>query len=61
MTDNVGKNKIRNIGLVLNGIKAGAKSYYKYGYGYRYSYLYKYNYGYGYGYDDDGRGQALPR
>lgn len=46
-------NKINNIGLVLNGIKAGAKSYYKYGYSYRYSYQYKYNYGYGYGYSED--------
>ena len=51
----VDDNKIRNIGLILNGIKAGAKSYYKYGYGYRYSYLYKYNYGYGYGY---GKGES---
>ena len=44
-------NKINNIGHVLNGIKAGAKSYYKYGYSYRYSYQYKYNYGYGYSED----------
>lgn len=46
-------NKINNIGFVLNGIKAGAKSYYNYGYSYRYSYQYKYNYGYGYGYSED--------
>ncbi len=45
--------KANNIGIVLNGIKAGAKSYYKYGYSYRYSYQYKYNYGYGYGYGED--------
>lgn len=45
--------KIKNIGLVLNGIKAGAHSYYKYGYSYRYSYAYRYNYGYGYGYGSD--------
>ena len=45
--------KANNIGIVLNGIKAGATSYYKYGYGYRYSYHYKYNYGYGYGYGED--------
>ena len=45
--------KVKNIGVVLNGIKAGAKSYYKYGYSYRYSYQYKYNYGYGYGYQED--------
>ena len=42
--------KVNKIGIVLNGIKAGAKSYYKYGYSYRYIYQYKYNYGYGYGY-----------
>ena len=45
--------KAPNIGIVFNGIKAGASSYYKYGYGYRYSYQYKYNYGYGYGYGED--------
>ena len=45
--------KVNSIGIVLNGIKAGAKSYYKYGYSYRYSYQYKYNYGYGYGYGED--------
>jgi len=45
--------KTNNIGIILNGIKAGATSYYKYGYGYRYSYQYKYNYGYGYGYGAD--------
>lgn len=49
----VNDKKVHNIGIVLNGIKAGAKSYYKYGYGYRYSYQYKYNYGYGYGYGVD--------
>ena len=45
--------KVDNIGFVLNGIKLGPKSYYKYGYSYRYSYQYKYNYGYGYGYGED--------
>jgi len=45
--------KATNIGVVFNGIKAGASSYYKYGYSYRYSYQYKYNYGYGYGYGED--------
>ncbi len=45
--------KINSMGLILNGIKAGAYSYYKYGYSYRYSYAYKYNYGYGYGYGED--------
>jgi len=45
--------KVSTIGIVLNGVKAGAKSYYKYGYSYRYSYQYKYNYGYGYGYGED--------
>lgn len=47
-----GKN-LKNVGLILNGIKAGANSYLKYGYSYRYSYSYKYNYGYGYGYGKD--------
>jgi len=45
--------KATNIGVVFNGIKVGASSYYKYGYSYRYSYQYKYNYGYGYGYGED--------
>lgn len=45
--------KANKIGIILNGVKAGATSYYKYGYGYRYSYQYKYNYGYGYGYSED--------
>ena len=49
----VNDKKVNNIGVVLNGIKGGANSYYKYGYGYRYSYQYKYNYGYGYGYGSD--------
>ena len=49
----VNDKKVNNIGVVLNGIKGGANSYYKYGYGYRYSYQYKYNYGYGYGYGAD--------
>lgn len=49
----VNDKKVHNIGVVLNGIKVGANSYYKYGYGYRYSYQYKYNYGYGYGYGAD--------
>jgi capsular exopolysaccharide synthesis family protein len=39
--------------VVLNGIKSGPVSYYKYGYGYRYAYNYKYNYGYGYNYSED--------
>lgn len=45
--------KVDNIGFILNGIKLGPKSYYRYGYSYRYSYQYKYNYGYGYGYGED--------
>lgn len=41
--------KIKNIGLVLNGLgKMNA-----YGYGYGYGYKYSYNYGYGYGYNSD--------
>jgi capsular exopolysaccharide synthesis family protein len=45
--------KVDNIALILNAVKLGPKSYYKYGYSYRYSYQYKYNYGYGYGYGED--------
>jgi hypothetical protein len=45
--------KVGNIGFILNSVKLGPKSYYKYGYSYRYSYQYKYNYGYGYGYGED--------
>jgi capsular exopolysaccharide synthesis family protein len=41
--------KIKNIGLILNGIKTGSHSYYQYGYSYRYSYAYKYGYNYSYG------------
>ncbi len=49
----VSEQKVNNMGIVFNGIKAAPNSsYYKYGYSYRYSYLYKYNYGYGYGYGD---------
>ena len=47
--------KIKNIGLILNGIKTGAGSYYGYGYSYRYSYAYQYNYGYDYGYNFEGK------
>ncbi len=39
--------KIKNIGLILNGL--GKMNAYGYGYGYKYSY----NYGYGYGYNSD--------
>jgi capsular exopolysaccharide synthesis family protein len=46
----VQEKKVDNVALILNGVKLGPKSYYKYGYSYRYSYQYKYNYGYGYGY-----------
>jgi capsular exopolysaccharide synthesis family protein len=51
--DLIKDDKIKNIGLVLNGLgKMNAYSYgYGYGYGYRYSY--NYNYGYGYGYNSD--------
>jgi len=45
--------KVDNIGIILNAVKLGPKSYYRYGYSYRYSYQYKYNYGYGYGYGED--------
>ena len=45
--------KVNNVGLILNAVKLGPKSYYRYGYSYRYSYQYKYNYGYGYGYGED--------
>jgi capsular exopolysaccharide synthesis family protein len=50
INDLIEEKNVKSIGLILNGIKAGATSYYKYGYGYRYSYKYNYNYGYGYGY-----------
>ena len=45
--------KVNECAIILNGVKFGSKSYYKYGYSYRYSYQYKYNYGYGYGYGED--------
>lgn len=45
--------KVNNVAFILNAVKQGPKSYYKYGYSYRYSYQYKYNYGYGYGYGED--------
>ena len=45
--------KVKNIGLIFNGVKSGGTSYWKYGYSYRYSYQYKYNFGYGYGYEED--------
>ena len=47
----VNDKKVKNIGLIFNGIKSGGTSYWKYGYSYRYSYQYKYNFGYGYGYE----------
>lgn len=47
--DLIKDDKIKNIGLVLNGLgKMNA-----YGYGYGYGYKYSYNYGYGYGYNSD--------
>ncbi len=51
--DTIKGKDLKNVGLVLNGIKSGANSYLKYGYSYRYSYSYKYNYGYGYGYGNE--------
>ncbi len=49
----VNDKKVKNIGLIFNGIKTGGTSYWKYGYSYRYSYQYKYNFGYGYGYEEE--------
>jgi capsular exopolysaccharide synthesis family protein len=49
----VNDKKVKNIGLIFNGVKSGGTSYWKYGYSYRYSYQYKYNFGYGYGYEED--------
>ena len=49
----VNDKKVKNIGLIFNGIKSGGTSYWKYGYSYRYSYQYKYNFGYGYGYEEE--------
>ena len=53
INETVKTKNLKNVGLILNAIKAGANSYIKYGYSYRYSYAYKYNYGYGYGYSRD--------
>ncbi len=47
--DLIKDDKIKNIGLVLNGL--GKMN--TYGYGYGYGYKYSYNYGYGYGYNSD--------
>ena len=55
--DTISSEKVKNVGLVLNGL--GATNIYGYGYAYNYSYKYgynykyTYNYGYGYGYDSD--------
>jgi capsular exopolysaccharide synthesis family protein len=49
--DLIKDDKIKNIGLVLNGL--GKMNAYGYGYGYGYGYKYSYNYGYGYGYNSD--------
>ncbi|MBL6664026.1 MAG: polysaccharide biosynthesis tyrosine autokinase [Flavobacteriales bacterium] len=55
--DTIDSGKVKNIGLVLNGL--GATNSYGYGYAYNYSYKYgygykySYNYGYGYGYESD--------
>ena len=55
--DTISSEKVKNVGLVLNGL--GATNSYGYGYAYNYSYKYgynykyTYNYGYGYGYDSD--------
>ena len=49
----VNDKKVKNIGLIFNGVKTGGSSYWKYGYSYRYSYQYKYNFGYGYGYEEE--------
>ena len=49
LKDIIKDEKIKNIGLILNGLgKMNA-----YGYGYGYGYKYSYNYGYGYGYNSD--------
>ena len=45
--------KIKNIGIILNGVGSASKYGYKYGYQYGYKYQYSYNYGYGYGYEED--------
>ncbi|MAD12264.1 MAG: tyrosine protein kinase [Flavobacteriaceae bacterium] len=55
--DSIDSGKVKNVGLVLNGL--GATNSYGYGYAYNYSYKYgygykyAYNYGYGYGYESD--------
>ena len=55
--DTIDSGKVKNVGLILNGL--GATNSYGYGYAYNYSYKYgygykySYNYGYGYGYGSD--------
>lgn len=46
-------NAIKNVGLILNGVKVSKWRYYYSKYGYGYSYGYGYGYGYGHGYLDD--------
>ena len=48
--DLVKTEKLKNVGIVLNGIGDTDKYGYNYGYQYGYGYKYSYNYGYGYGY-----------
>ena len=49
----ISSGKIKNVGIVLNGIGSQNKYGYSYGYQYGYGYKYSYNYGYGYGYEED--------
>ena len=47
------ENNLKNVGLVLNGVKVSKWRYYYAKYGYGYSYGYGYGYGYGHGYLDE--------
>lgn len=49
----VEENNLKNVGLVLNGVKVSKWRYYYAKYGYGYSYGYGYGYGYGHGYLDE--------
>ena len=49
----ISSGKIKNVGVIINGLGAQNKYGYSYGYKYGYNYKYSYNYGYGYGYEED--------
>lgn len=57
--EDVNRNELKNVCILINDINRSNSSYYgrKYGYGYGYGYAYGYDYGYGY-YDDGKRKKA---